>query len=100
MFKAAPNHLEENNMIGEETAPSYFIECLLYNVPNELFRPWLIQSYEDITDYLSTANLERFQCQNGKRELFGSMPDLWSLRKARRFIRALVHLWDQWDEGA
>ena len=95
MFKAARNHLIETDEIEKDTAPSYFIECLLYNVPNQLFRPRLIQSYEDITDYLSTANLERFQCQNGKRELFGSSSDLWSLRKARRFIRSLIRLWDE-----
>lgn len=100
MFKAARNYMSENSMIEEDTAPSYFVECLLYNIPNELFRLHLVQSYEGITDYLSTADLEGFQCQNGKRELFGSSADLWSLNKARRFVRALVRLWDQWDEGA
>jgi len=98
MFKAARNHMLEEDMIDEDTAPSYFIECLLYNVPNELFSHRLAQSYQRITTYLSTVNLEEFVCQNGKRELFGSSADLWSLRKARRFIRALIRLWDNWDE--
>jgi hypothetical protein len=34
MFKAARNHLVENDAIGDGIAPSYFIECLLYNVPS------------------------------------------------------------------
>ncbi len=100
MFKAARNYLVENNSIGKDTAPSYFIECLLYNVPNGLYKPKLAKSYEGIVDYLSDADFQRFKCQNGKRDLFGSSPDLWSLRKAHRFIRALIRLWDQWDEGA
>jgi len=100
MFKATRNYLIKKNMIEEDTAPSYFIECLLYNVPDELFRPKLVQSYEGIVGYLSTANLQRFKCQNGKRELFGSSGDLWNVNKARKFIRALVRLWNQWDEGA
>lgn len=100
MFKAARNYLIEKNMIEEDTAPSYFIECLLYNVPDELFKPRLVKSYEGIVEYLSTADLQRFKCQNGKRELFGASGDLWSVNKARKFIRALVRLWDQWDEGA
>ncbi|MFC2017401.1 hypothetical protein ACFLUD_03195 [Chloroflexota bacterium] len=99
MFKAARNYLVADNMIEDDTAPSYFIECLLYNVPDEMFRRRLVNSYGRIADYLSTANLQRFRCQNGKRELFGPSGDLWTVNKARKFIRALIRLWDQWDEG-
>ena len=34
MFKAARNRLVENKVLKKEDAPSYFIECLLYNVPD------------------------------------------------------------------
>ena len=100
MFKAARNRLVENNEIEDDTAPSYFIECLLYNVPNELFRPRLVQSYSGIVDYLSNSNLQQFKCQNGRRELFGPSVDLWSVNKARIFIRALRRLWDKWSDFA
>ncbi len=100
MFKAARNHLIETDKIEDDTAPSYFIECLLFNVPNELFKPRLVKSYEGIVEYLSTTNLQRSRCQNGKRELFSPSADLWSVRKARIFVRALVRLWDQWEEIA
>jgi len=95
MFKATRNYLVENNLIQGDTAPSYFIECLLFNVPNEMFRPRLVNSYTNIVEYLSTANLRQFECQNGKRELFGSSPDLWSENKARTFIRALAKLLEE-----
>ncbi|MFC1991058.1 hypothetical protein ACFLU9_02790 [Chloroflexota bacterium] len=96
MFKAARNYLVEKNEIQNDTAPSYFIECLLFNVPNELFRRRLVQSCSGIVDYLLTTNPQQFICQNGMRELFGSSMDLWSVNKARRFIRALKRLWDNW----
>lgn len=96
-FKAARNHLVETDQITDEIAPSYFIECLLYNVPDQLFRPKMAQSYEGIVDYLSTTNLQQYKCQNGMRELFGSSGDLWSVNKARKFIRELVRLWDEGD---
>ena len=99
MFKAARDCLVENNVIEEDIAPSYFIECLLYNVPDGLFRPRLVKSYKGIVDYLSTTNLQQFKCQNGIRELFGSSGELWSVNKARKFIRALVRLWDKWDDN-
>ena len=99
MFKAARDCLVENNVIEEDIAPSYFIECLLYNVPDGLFRPRLVKSYKGIVDYLSTTNLQQFKCQNGIRELFGSSGELWSVNKARKFIRAPVRLWDKWDDN-
>lgn len=100
MFKAARNHLVKNNRISDGTAPSYFIECLLYNVPNGLFKSTLSQSYNSIVEYLSATELQRFECQNGVRELFGSSRDLWSVKKANQFVRALGRLWGKWPESA
>lgn len=100
MFKAARNHLVEKHSIKAGTAPSYFIECLLYNVPNDLFRPRLAQSYKSIVRHLVTADLQKFKCQNGVRELFGSSRDLWSVNEAQKFIQALGQLWEKWPEFA
>ena len=100
MFKAARNHLVKNDAIRDGTAPSYFIECLLYNVPNGLFRPSLGQSYSGIVDYLAATELQQFKCQNGVRELFGPSRDLWSVNKAQRFVRALGRLWEKWPKFA
>ena len=55
-------------------APSYFIECLLYNVPDGLFAPKLAQTYAGIVGWLKNANLQDFQCQNGRAPLFGPGP--------------------------
>ena len=38
MFKAARNRLVKNNALPSGMASSYSMECLLYNVPNTLFR--------------------------------------------------------------
>lgn len=100
MFKAARNHLVENHAIRDRTAPSYFIECLLYNVPHGLFRPRFGQSYCGIVEYLAAASLQQFKCQNGVRELFGPSRDLWSVDEAQRFVRALGRLWEKWPEFA
>ena len=100
MFKAARNHLVENYAIREGTAPSYFIECLLYNVPDDLFRPRLDRSYSGIVEYLAATEIQQFRCQNGVWELFGPSRDLWSMDEAQRFIRALGRLWEKWPEFA
>jgi len=100
MFKAARNHLVENHTIKDRTAPSYFIECLLYNVPDVLFRPKLVQSYSGIVEYLTTAELKHFRCQNGVKGLFGpSKDDLWSMDKAQKYILELRRLWEKWPKS-
>ena len=71
MFKAARNRLVEKKMLTKEDAPSYFIECLLYNVPDSLFAPKLAPTYTGIIGWLKTAKLDGFLCQNRKVALFG-----------------------------
>ena len=63
MFKAARNQLVSRRVLTKEDAPSYFIECLLYNVPNDLFAPKLAPTYVGILTWLKTARLNDFQCQ-------------------------------------
>ena len=94
MFKAARNRLVEKGALKKEDAPSYFIECLLYNVPDGLFAPKLAPSYTGILDWLRKAKLQDFQSQNGRVDLFGQGREQWTVKKARAFVRALQGLWD------
>ena len=94
MFKAARNRLVEKKVLTKEDAPSYFIECLLYNVPDGLCASKLAPTYTGILDWLKTANLKDFECQNGRVDLFGPGKEQWSVKKARAFVRALQGLWE------
>ena len=96
MFKAARNQLVSRRALTKEDAPSYFIECLLYNVPNDLFAPKLAPTYVGILTWLKTARLNDFQCQNGLVPLFGPQPEQWSVKKARAFVKARQEMWDTW----
>ena len=94
MFKAARNRLVEKKVITKEDAPSYFIECLLYNVPNSMFRQDLAPTYTGILGWLKKAKLRDFQCQNGEVPLFGRGREQWTVQKAQAFLKALQGLWD------
>ena len=94
MFKAARNRLVEKMMITKDDAPSYFIECLLYNVPDALFKPKLALTYTGVLGWLKTSELGDFQCQNRKAALFGPGREQWSVKKARAFVRAMQVLWE------
>ena len=94
MFKAARNRLVEKKMLTKDDAPSYLIECLLYNVPDTQFKPKLAPTYMGIADWLKKAQLENFECQNGKVDMFGPGREQWSVKKARAFVRALQEMWE------
>ena len=96
MFKAARNHLTSKRVLTKDDAPSYFIECLLYNVPDKLFKRKLAPTYVGILDWLKTAKLKDIECQNGQAILFGSGQEQWTQKKARAFARALQDMWDTW----
>ena len=97
MFKAARNQLASKGALTKEDAPFYFIECLLYNVPDQLFAPKLAPAFEGVLAWLKTAKLRVFKCQNGEVALFGPGREQWSVKKARAFVRALQDLWDTGD---
>ena len=96
MFKAARNHLVNNGALTKDDAPSYFIECLLYNVPESLFAPKLAPTYTGTLDWLKTAKLKDFQCQNGLVPLFGRQREQWTAAKSQAFVKAMQELWDTW----
>ena len=94
MFKAARNRLVEKKVVTKDDAPSYFIECLLYNVPDSLFASQLAPTYMGVLDWLRTAKLKDFKCQNGQVDLFGPGQEQWYLKKARKFVRAMQEFWE------
>ena len=96
MFKAARSLLVDRGALTKDDAPSYFIECLLYNVPDHLFKRKRAPTYTGILDWVKTAKLKDFQCQNGLVPLFGRQREQWTVAKAQAFVKAMQDLWDTW----
>ncbi len=96
VFKNARTYLVDRGVILSSLAPSYFLECLLYNVPYKYY----IGDYKDIfcsvVDYLRRVDLSNFKCQNEQLPLFGNTPEQWSENQARQFVDAMVNLWKSW----
>ena len=98
MFKSARNHLESEGRIGADLAPSYFVECLVYNAPDYAFQPRFQETYCAVVNWMRGAWLENMLCQNGQQRLFGPSPEQWSTDDAREFIGRLVDLWNDWGD--
>ncbi len=70
IFKNIRNFLIDQNLVGENNAPSYFLECLLYNVPNSYFGTTYTVCLEGALRYLKSTTLDNFVCVNEQVYLF------------------------------
>lgn len=96
MFKNARTFLINNGKMTKKLAPSYFIECLIYNAPNSLFKQSWTDTYVGIVNWLYSQNLKSFMSQNEQIQLIGPNKDQWLETSAKTFIDALVTLWKNW----
>lgn len=97
MFKNARNYASERGLLPKGIAPSYFVECLLFNVLDVHYLAGLRETYYNIVKYLMENPIGAFMCQNGQLALFGSASTQWNTTDASTFIRGLANFWDRWD---
>jgi Nucleotidyltransferase domain len=99
LVKNARALLYERGAIAKDVSPSYFVECLLYNLPCGVFDSRLDHLFCNMLNHVSTrtdAQLAAYVCQNGQLPLFGATPEQWDMAKARRLIAELTKLWNGW----
>lgn len=97
MFKNARNHLINTRKINQNLAPSYFLECLIYNAPNYTFQGNLQNIYCSIVEWMRIHNINKAVCQNKQEYLFGPSAEQWSLEHAMELSDHLVTLWNNWS---
>jgi hypothetical protein len=100
IFKNARRYLVDQGELDKKVAPSYFLECLLYNVPDKHFKRAYDRSFPLILNWLSdmfaSGKASNFICQNRQHDLFGNTPEQWSEENATKTITQLCDLWEQW----
>ena len=101
VLKNMKARMVEKNYITKELAPSYFLECLIYNSQNTNFRQ---SSYGDITvsiinqfsTDLKNGNMANYLVQNEQRKLFGSEDQQWNIQDATTFVNQLIRFWNEY----
>jgi hypothetical protein len=97
MFKNARTYLVEHGRLADGVAPSYCIECLLYNCPDPGFVDSYSQTFFNVLNYLNQCDLASLGCQNGIQGLIGDSPWQWSLASAQTFRDEIINLWNNWS---
>jgi hypothetical protein len=96
VFKNLRNYLYDNRLLAEGSVPSYFLECTIHNVPDNLFAGGVNVSVPNILRYLRATAPAGFYCQNGVVPLFGQHSTQWSEENYTAFVTAAVNAWDHW----
>lgn len=98
MFKNARKHLVDRGLADDGLAPSYFLECWLYNIPHDRFIAQGDDTFVNVLRWLhENPAWSKFVCQNRQQTLFGPESTQWSLADAVRTRDLLTALWSDWD---
>lgn len=98
MIKNARRRAVEQGYLEDGHHPSYFVECLIYNVPDDKFSDSLALTFISIIAWLFEAldNPSLLVQGNGIVPLFGPTPEQWDVADARSLASAL---WAMWQAG-
>jgi hypothetical protein len=96
LFKNIRSCMVDNNLITADLAPSYYLEGLIYNVPNSEFGVSFSDTFCNVVNWLAKQNMDGFVCLSEQSMLFGNSSEQWSTNKARQFVDAAINLWNKW----
>ena len=97
IIKNLRSKLIDEKLITSGIAPSYYIEGLLFNVPNEKFGGSYEESLVNCFNWILEADRSKFVCANKQYYLLRDDPHVtWSSTNCDKFLNAVVELWKQW----
>lgn len=100
IFKNMRSRLVDMGKLASGTAPSYFIEGLLYNAPNETFEGAYSDIVLNILKWLyETPDRTEFLCANEQYYLLrDNCPECWPTADGDQFIQEAINLWNDWGK--
>lgn len=97
ILKNLRSRLITEGMLESGVAPSYYLEGLLYNVPDHLFGGSYEDSFINAINWINDADREKFVCANEQYLLLhDSSLVTWRTEQCDLFLRATIDIWDQW----
>lgn len=99
IFRNIKAHLVNNEIIDKNIAPSYFVECLLYNGLNQNFYSGNYQTtvYNLLDQFVKDFKIgahRNYVVQNEQRGLFGTGDQQWTEENAGIFLSHAIKLYN------
>ncbi|HVJ39828.1 MAG TPA: nucleotidyltransferase [Stenotrophomonas sp.] len=96
VLKNLRSRLESEGLIVAGSAPSYFVEGLLYNVPAGLFASTFGQTFVSSVNWLQNADRRSLLCANLQSPLIrDGNPTCWRVADANAFVDGLIRYWNE-----
>lgn len=96
VIKNMRNRIIDLGRLGDDVAPSYFLEGMLWNVPSQLFTGSYQTTFENYINWLGDANYMDLTCANGIHWLLREgHPVCWQKGKFDAFRVAAIQYWKQ-----
>jgi hypothetical protein len=97
IFKYLRSRLIQEKMINAGDAPSYFLEGLLYNVPDSNYGISYVYTIVNAINWLNKADQSQLVCANEQYySLNNTSPVTWRADKCTAFLDVACNLWRQW----
>jgi hypothetical protein len=91
------DNLIANNKVKNGVAPSYYVEGLFWNAPDETFGTNYETTIFKSLKWLQTVDENSLSCANGVSGLLGeNSPTKWSTTDFRTFKNGVINLWNDW----
>jgi hypothetical protein len=97
IYKNIRNRMVSDGIIKAGTAPSYFIEGMLSNVPAEKFGQTHQYTVEACWDWINAIDQGDLKCANGIHPLSrDNLPTSWPVQGFIDFLQGVQKLWSGW----
>ena len=96
IFKNMRNTMIAKGMLPVGVAPSYFIEGMLYNVPNDKFGDTFQQTWINCFNHIVSADCDKLVCANYMHWLVReNSPTSWPVANFNLFTTVLKRYWER-----
>lgn len=97
ILKNMRRKMVDEGILDNGVAPSYYLEGLLYNVPNDKFGKSYEKTIINSINWILDADRDKFVCANEQYQLlYNGSPVTWQEEKCDAFLTALLDFWSQW----
>jgi len=97
ILKNLRSRLIKEGILENGVAPSYYLEGLLYNVPNIKFGRNYQDTFVKAISWILEADRAKFVCANEQYPLLrDNSPVTWRAEKCEAFLTATNELWNHW----
>lgn len=98
VIKNMRGRMIEDGYLGDGIAPSYFLEGLIYNVPNDKYTTSLQDCFINAINWIQNeAKKDKLVCANKQYYLLRDNTNVcWPKENGETFLNAVIDFWNNW----